>query len=152
MFDFALLPADFFGQLFFSVYSIIMENKVIMSFFFIPVITVCVLIVLDFIFDIRDRFTDFNHFQDYNLNSKYKLRYAKYRRQSKLDMDEVYKRSKENADYKHNLKMEEMKYFRQNENLRHTHKVEENNLYERHSIPKHKDNKKENLDIENDED
>lgn len=123
-------------------------NGVVFAFFVTPFIVSAICIAIDFFFDIRDDFTEFSRYHDYASNFKGFIRYTKYK-QGRTDMDDIYKKSKEHADYKHNLRMEEMKTFRQNENLRHQHKIEEQNLFNKvYSSPKHKDKKKVNLDIE----
>lgn len=125
-----------------TVVRFIMKNKIVFSCFIVPLVTSCILIVIDFIFDVRDEFTDFNKFKD-NFNFKYKYFYSKRRKQHELDMNAVYQKSKENSDYKHRLKMEELRTFKENEEIRHQHKHEENEMFlNRKSVPKH--NKQDN--------
>ncbi|MCH5320868.1 MAG: hypothetical protein J1E36_03850 [Eubacterium sp.] len=127
----------------------ILDHKVVFSFFLVPIVAATLFVVIDFIFDVRDSFSDFNSFKDYFRYSKYKFYYSTHKKKKQLDMEEIYQRSRQNTDYKHNLRMQEMKYFRENEEIRHGHKHEENEMFlNRNSIPKHNDKKKVNLDIE----
>lgn len=149
MFEYFYDFFDFFAIVFIYIIDFITTHKVIFSFLMVPILSVSLFIIIDFIFDVRDSFSDFNSFKDYFRHSKYRLYYSTHKKQRQLDMDEVYQRSRQNADYKHKLKMQEMNYFRESEEIRHRHKHEENEMFlNRNSIPKHNDKKKVNLDIE----
>lgn len=147
---------NFFGTCIEYILSYISSNRFVFCCFVLPIAVVVVGVVIDFIFDIRDDFTSFHRLHDYDIAKKYKLNFfrSKSKNKNNLDMDEVYRKSRENSDYKHNQRMKEMQYFRENENLRHQHKIEEQNNYKnnskvnKQSVPKAPVKKKVNLDIE----
>lgn len=145
--------SEFFYSIFDSVLSTIFDNFLLKCFFFLPIALTVFFVIIDFIFDITDEASTFHRFNNGNSYFKYRYRYYKNKRKNNLDMNEVYKRSKDNSDYKHQLKMEELDTFRENENLRHKHKIDEFEMYSnRYSVPKHTRKNRVNLDIEYDED
>lgn len=119
---------EFFDLISSGILRFIISNKVVFMCFFIPVVVSCLIIVFDFILDVRDSVSYAERPWDYVSKLKGFTRYIRHK-QGRTDMDEVFKKSKENADYKHKLRMEEMQYFRENEGLRHSHKVEEQNNF-----------------------
>lgn len=149
-----------------SLSEFVINNKLVFYFVFVPIIASCFIVVIDMLFDIRDLFGDASKSRDYLPYVKLKIYNYRKKKKDALNMDEVYQRSKEHADYKHKLKMEESKEFRANEMLRHQHKLEEqDNFYKnkqehdlkikkmqsalnKHSIPKKPSTKKANLDVE----
>lgn len=168
LFDAVAETLNYIVNLFFSLSEFIFGNKLIFYFVFVPIIASCFIVVIDMFFDIRDLFGYAPQNRDW-LPISQKLVYNKFFKKNKkdaLNMDEVYQKSKEHADYKHKLKMEESKDFRANEILRHQHKLEEqDNFYKnkqehdlkikkmqsalnKHSIPKKPSTKKANLDVE----
>lgn len=154
--DFAIYFNDF-GSFIFNVFdnviATIFDNFLLKCFFFLPIALTVIFIIIDFIFDITDEASNFHMFNNGNSYFKYRYRYYRKKRRNNLDMNEVYKRSKDNADYKHQLKMKELNTFRENENLRHNHKLEENEMFaKRYSVPKHTKKSNVNLDIAYDED
>ncbi len=157
---------NYIVNLFFSLSEFIFGNKLVFYFVFVPIIASCFIVVIDMLFDIRNLFGDASKYRDYLPYTKLKLYYYRKNKKEQLNMNDVYQRSKEHADYKHKLKMEESKDFRANEILRHQHKLEEqNNFYKnkqehdmkinkmqsalnKHSIPKKPSTKIANLDVE----
>lgn len=147
---------EFLGNAIICILSYISNNRFVFGCFILPIAVAVIFTVIDFIFDIRDDFTSFHRLHDYDIAKKYKLNFfrSKSKNKNNLDMDEVYRKSRENSDYKHNQRMKEMQYFRENENLRHQHKIEEQNNYKnnsrvkKQSVPKAPVKKKVNLDIE----
>lgn len=166
LFDVVAETLNYIVNLFFSLSEFIFGNKLVFYFVFVPIIASCFIVVIDMLFDIRDLFGDASKSRDYLPYTKLKLYYYRKNKKNQLNMDEVYQKSKEHADYKHKLKMEESKDFRANEILRHQHKLEEqDNFYKnkqehnlkiekmqsalnKHSIPKKPSTKKANLDVE----
>lgn len=159
---------NFIANIILSLSEFVMNNKFVFRLVFVPIVASCFIVVIDMFFDIRDLFGYAPQIKDWFPISQ-KIVYNKFFKKKKkdaLNMDEVYQRSKEHADYKHNLKMEESKEFRANEILRHQHKLEEqDNFYKnkqehdlkikkmqsalnKHSIPKKPNTKKANLDVE----
>lgn len=157
---------EYLFTVFLSLIDVVFGNKLVFYFVFVPIIASCFIVVIDMLFDIRDLFGDASKYRDYLPYTKLKLYYYRKNKKNQLNMDDVYQRSKEHADYKHKLKMEESKDFRANEILRHQHKLEEqDNFYKnkqehdlkikkmqsalnKHSIPKNPSTKKANLDVE----
>ncbi len=157
---------NFIANIILSLSEFVMNNKFVFRLVFVPIVASCFIVVIDMLFDIRDLFGDASKYRDYLPYTKLKLYYYRKNKKNQLNMDEVYQRSKEHADYKHKLKMEESKDFRANEILRHQHKLEEqDNFYKnkqehdmkinkmqsalnKHSIPKKPSTKKANLDVE----
>lgn len=166
IFDAISETLNYIVNLFFSLSEFIFGNKLVFYFVFVPIIASCFIVVIDMLFDIRDLFGDASKYRDYLPYTKLKLYYYRKNKKEQLNMNDVYQRSKEHADYKHKLKMEESKEFRANEILRHQHKLEEqDNFYKnkqehdmkinkmqsvlnKHSIPKKPSTKKANLDVE----
>lgn len=157
---------EYLFTVFLSLVDVVFGNKLVFYFVFVPIIASCFIVVIDMLFDIRDLFGDASKYRDYLPYVKLKIYEHRKRKKDALNMDEVYQKSKEHADYKHKLKMEESKDFRANEILRHQHKLEEqDNFYKnkqehdlkikkmqsalnKNSIPKKPSTKKANLDVE----
>ena len=166
LFDVVAETLNYIVNLFFSLSEFIFGNKLVFYFVFVPIIASCFIVVIDMLFDIRDLFGDASKSRDYLPYVKLKIYNYRKKKKDALNMDEVYQKSKEHADYKHKLKMEESKEFRANEILRHQHKLEEqDNFYKNkqehdlkikkmksalnnYSIPKKPSTKKANLDVE----
>lgn len=166
IFDSVSEALNYIVSLFFSFSDFIFGNKLVFYFVFVPIIGSCIVVVIDMLFDIRDLFGDASKYREYLPYTKLKLYYHRKYKKEQLNMNEVYQRSKEHAEYKHKLKMEEAKEYRSNENIRHQHKLEEqDNFYKnkqehdlkikkmqsalnKHSIPKKPSTKKANLDVE----
>lgn len=168
IYDWFYETLEYLFNIILSLASFVLDNKVVFNFVFIPIIATCFIFIIDMFFDIRDLFGNVSKHHDYLPYTKMKLydKYIKPKTKSQLDMDEVYQRSKEHAEYKHNLKMKELYTYRANENIRHSNKLEEqDNFYKnkeahdlkikkmqnalnKHSMPKHSNNKKANLDVE----
>lgn len=159
MLDYFVEFFSFFEVVLIKVFDFILSNRVIFDFFFLSIAIACIYIVIDFVFDIRNDAAEFNRFKEEGY-IRYKFRSKKSKKQKQLDMNEVYRKSKENADYKHSLKMKEMEAFRKNEDNRHAHRHEEHSWYSNNLVknnPSQKinsansspvSNKKVNLDIE----
>lgn len=119
---------DFFVQMVDGIFTFITTNRFVFVCFFVPIAVSVAYVVIDFIFDVRDIVSGSERTWDYVSKIKGFTRYVRHK-QVRTDMDEVFKKSKENADYKHNLRMQEMQYFRETENMRHGHKHEEYEFY-----------------------
>lgn len=141
----------FFAQILNSILDFIFDNDIVFDFFFLGIASTCVIIIVDFIFNIRNDAAEFNRLKDEGY-IRYKFRSNKKKKQNQLDMNEVYRKSKENADYKHSLKMKEMEAFRKNEDNRHAHRHEEHAWYldnrNKKTSAAPSPSKKVNLDIE----
>lgn len=166
--DFFTNIFDFIINIVLSISEFVINNKIVFYFVFVPILASCFIVFIDMLFDIRDLFGDVSKPHDYLPYTKLKLynKYIKPKKKNFVDMENVYTRSRELADYKHNLKVKEMNMYKENEQLRHSHKIEEqDNFYKnkqahdlkiknmqnalnKHSIPKHSNNKKVNLDVE----
>lgn len=112
-----------------SMFDFITENDTLMYFILLPVITLSIFLIFDFIFDIRDNFSEIHKFQNYLPYYKYR-NFKQDKKQKQIDMDEVYRKSRENADYKHRLKMEEYKAFSDNYNKIRENQEKNNKRYE----------------------
>ncbi|MDE6020977.1 MAG: hypothetical protein K2H01_08295, partial [Ruminococcus sp.] len=126
---------EFFVNILFGCMETFLSNKFLVYFLVTPIAAACIYYVGKFVFDVRDEFSDFNRFKDYFRAPKNKYNSYYRSRKKSIDMDEVYRRARENADYKHRLKMEELNTFKENENLRHQHKHEENEMYKKSFKP-----------------
>lgn len=79
MADYLEYVYDFFYSSIYSIFNELFQNKTLVWFILLPVISTCILLVVDFIFDISDmglgRLNLKNHRQrdySYNFNKKYK--------------------------------------------------------------------------------
>lgn len=143
---------SFFGDVWYGLYDFILENKIIFDFVFLGIGLSVVLLVIDFIFDIRDEFGDFYKFRDEPF-TRYKYRYG--RNKNNQERFDIYSLYRQNVDYNHEKKMEQLHYYRESENLRHEHKHEEFDMFNKikTNIRQEKAKKpKPNLDIEYEED
>ncbi len=118
----------FFVQIIEGIYNILMSNRFVFVCFFVPIAVSVAYIIIDFIFDVRDSVSYSERTHDYVSKIKGFVNYKCYK-DNRTDMDKVFEKSKANADYKHNLRMKELEYFRESESLRHSHKTEEQNNF-----------------------
>lgn len=137
MYDYDVYSAvDFIVDVFFYILNFISDNKVIFSFVLIPVVVSVIFIVIDFIFDVRDNFTEFKGFNkdtqriivNYHKNKK---------KQKQLDMKQVHEQSKTNMNYKHNQTTKDKAYYQKMEKY-----------YFKKSVPKKSSGKYKNLDVD----
>lgn len=119
---------DYFDYVCSGILSFIISNKVVFMCFFVPIVVSCIVIAFDFILDVRDIASGSERQWDYVSKIKGFTRYVRHK-QGRTDMDEVFKKSKEHADYKHKLKIDELEYFRESERIRHQNKIDEFNMY-----------------------
>lgn len=120
---------NFFVRIFSGILDFASSNSLIRHFLLLVVITTLSCMIIDFIFGIRDEFAFFNRFENYNEIKRFKLLFHRNKKSKRVDMDEIYQKSRKNADYKHALKMKEMDAFKENEALRYKHKLEEHRWY-----------------------
>ncbi|MCH5315281.1 MAG: hypothetical protein J1E81_05155 [Eubacterium sp.] len=133
-----------------SIYEFILENKVIFDVVFIGIAGAIIILIIDFIFNIRDEFGEFNKFRD-EPYMRYKYRYGRYK--NKKDRLDIYELYRQNVDYNHQKSMERLHYYRESENIRHEHKHEEFDMFNQNKLKLDKAKKpKPNIDIEYEED
>lgn len=148
MIEYVEYVLDFFVNCVVGVFDFILENKVIFDVFFVGIALSVIFLVLDFIFDIRDNYGEFDRFRSDSF-STYRMRQYKHkkdRQQERLNMEAVY-------NQRHDNKMKELHYYRESENIRHFNRMEEYNAWEYYKKHYSKNNhskskSKVNLDIE----
>lgn len=151
MLEYAYYFYDFFDNVLVYIYNFILENKVIFDVVFVGIASTVVLLIIDFIFDIRDEFGYFYKFRDEHI-MRYKYRYGRHKKDNKDRLDLYDLHYRQNVDYNHKKKMDQLHYYRESENIRHEHKHEEFEMFNKNNIRQEKAKKpKPNLDIEYEE-
>ena len=127
---------DFIVNVLVSLFSWLRGNEIVLAFFMVPVVTFVIFVVIEILFTIRDDFSNAMEMKDKGQYMRYSFRNYQ-NRQKRLDMDEVYRKQRENADYKHKLKMEEYDAFSANAEYKHAMKMEEIHYYHENEEKRH---------------
>lgn len=94
MIDYLDYFLDFVGSVLEYIIFFVVTNKYVLSFVLLPIALCVIFVVIDFIFDIRDNFTEFNKFVNTNTFRK--------------DMRKIYKRRKKRKNDKSTLDMSKL--------------------------------------------
>lgn len=130
---------EFLKNIFLRIVQYIYNSPLAMCFV-LPVIVGTVLVLIDFIFDFVNIFSDDKaRIENYLPYEKYKIRYNRMQKDKKQSREDFYEKNKSLAELKHNNKMQELNKFKENADYRHDLKVKENELYK---------NSKKNYDFE----
>ena len=138
-FDTIVYCMDWFIEKMFNIFDFIFSNKTVLAFVILPIVLGVLFVIIDFIFDFVNEFTNSKKLENYLPYEQYKIRYNRIQEDKKQAREDFYQKNNSLAELKHNNKMQELNKFRENADYRHDLKIKENELYK---------NNKNNYDFE----
>lgn len=112
--DYVTNGLEFIINILVSLFSFISENKMVLSFILIPISVICIFLVIDFFFDVRDDFTEFHSFKDTMVGyAMYKKAGKKKKDKKPVDMTKI--NTANNSDNKKLYKVNNSKRLTEND-------------------------------------
>ena len=102
-FDTIVYCLDWFIEKMFNIFDFIFSNKTVLGFFILPIVVGVLFVIIDFIFDFVNEFTNSKKLENYLPYEKYKIKYNRMQK----DKNSFFNMRKQLEDERHSHKMEE---------------------------------------------
>lgn len=129
-FDTIVYCMEWFIEKMFNIFDFIFSNRTVLAFVILPIVVGVLFVIIDFIFDFVNEFSNSKKYENYLGYSQYKIKYNRIQEDKKQSREDFYNKNKELAELKHKNKMEELNKFKENADYRHSLKVKENEMYQ----------------------